>query len=131
MTSTTPFIIFALNTNMDNHNEFEFVKRVVGNSAIRCTGMYKGVAENSYKIDVFKINDMDELCLLLESFGNGGHGQESILYVDSRGNSYLRFQENGYKFHGTYIGIFTQVDCDVALNEDAYTLVNNKFYICE
>ncbi|MCJ8334857.1 MAG: hypothetical protein MJH10_11500 [Epibacterium sp.] len=127
----TSFIIFALNTNMTNHNEFEFVKRVVGNSAMRCTGMYKGVAENSYKIDVTKINDMEELHLLLESFGNGGHGQECILYVNSRGESHLCFQENGYKFCGTYIGIFTQVDFDVALNEDAYTLLNNKFYICE
>lgn len=82
-------------------------------------GMYKGASEVSFRItapegEVFNLSMMRGLAQRLD--------QESILWVDKKGASFLDFYD-GYM---THIGAMVEVESTMGL--DAYSIVNDRIY---
>jgi hypothetical protein len=87
-------------------------------------GMYKGIHEESFAIDLKWLN---EALALTQRFN-----QESVLIVDQDGRATLKYLPTNLK-PDVNLGYFIQVSESKAKTQDAYTydMDSETYYICE
>ena len=85
-----------------------------------CKGVYKGVSEDSFIVLLDSYNQLEVLQDLSRVYN-----QECILYSDSNRMSYLKYPCG----KSEKLGVLKQVSKEVAMMQDAYTIVNNNYYL--
>lgn len=122
-------IIFALNTELTEEKEREFIEDIIG-PVVPVIGVYKGEQERSYLVGAYNF-DKEAFNLMLKQSRNG-NGQECILYLDNQRQAYLLPQEDDYSFgpNYTHLGTFRAVPEAVAKKHDAYTIdADGRYFI--
>jgi hypothetical protein len=117
------FIILSAELTTSNHNDartarLENMLVDLKLSYKRVEGVYKGTSEVSFMVivkDEAEIQTITDLGLIT-------FAQESVLFRDLHGNAKLVYKDGEEN-----IGTFKQVD-DV-INLDAYTIVNNNYWV--
>lgn len=84
-------------------------------------GVYKNTTEISFKVTNL---NKTQVKLLLNMIFNK-YKQESVLLVNKDKQSYLIYSD----LKKDYIGEFTKVNKDLAMNQVAYTKINNEYYV--
>lgn len=89
-----------------------------------CSGSYKGELEKSFIVfdsDPHRLDTCELVVDVAESFG-----QESVLIVNAKQNAKLLYVASGAS---VLVGKFTEVPLADAVNREAWTLFNDKYYI--
>ena len=83
-------------------------------------GVYKGTKEQSFIVtgNLKTIN-------LIKSIAFERFNQESVLLQDTNGRAYLEFQDGSTQ----ELGRLKEVSKKVAENSEAYTVIDNKFFL--
>jgi hypothetical protein len=85
-------------------------------------GVYKGEQEVSFKVHC-EISDIEEMVLLMIDYG-----QECILVMEDNGcDAHLLYPD----FTHEMIGSMSEVTKEEALKADAYTMEDDKYYMCQ
>jgi hypothetical protein len=117
------YILFSVfrseNNAMVNELNLHRTKKLLdyhGIAYIEALGCYKGSKEQSLKVPMTALSIVQSIA--------SKYNQESILLVDSASQSSLLFA-NGEMID---LGIFSQISEAVALQSEAWTMIDNKFY---
>ncbi len=113
-------IIFNLDT--ENNKAPETLLKTINDqfSGIIATGCYKGVTEQSIVVPLTEYNLRNAINIA------SLYAQESILVVEND-NAYLLYLKSGERVTiGQYLVL---VNKDYALKQDAFTLINNTYYV--
>ncbi len=113
-------IIFNLDT--ENNKAPETLLKTINDqfSGIIATGCYKGVTEQSIVVPLTEYNLRNAINIA------SIYSQESILVVEND-NAYLLYLKSGERVTiGQYLVL---VNKDYALKQDAFTLINNTYYV--
>lgn len=87
----------------------------------KALGVYKGSEETSFVVIVRDETDIE----VLRDFAFKNFGQESILVQDANQEAYLLYQDGTTE----RLGVLEQTTKENALKQDAYTLMNDQYYI--
>lgn len=107
----------AVNTRVVNRllkdNDFNFMT---------CKGVFQGVSEDSFAVILDNYSQVQVLHELSRVYN-----QDCILYLDANNVGYL-YHNNG---NVDRIGKSRQVSKDIAMTKDAYTIINNNYYLVD
>ena len=119
------FLSAELENNKDNKANTKELESHLMRSGLkfdRVEGCYKGVTENSFRVEL-SMKDYSLLSYLAFKL----YQQDSVMVVDNENNANLHYG-NGHRHS---IGKLIQTDEATAKAEDAYSIINGAFYIVE
>ena len=118
-----PFVIFAINSDMDSRAEQDLIGAFLGKSVKKLTGCYNGKTEHSYLV----VLDNEEDLILVRDLA-AIYNQESILYVDNEREAKLHYLSQPSQKR---LGRWSNVSAPVAISSDCYTFdpATGRYYV--